>query len=308
MEIAKLLQEKNLIESRLETLIFGSVEVRSNKNKKFIYVHFRDNGKLRSKYVGEYSSDLYNVILENNNIARTYKKRLREIKRELSKENYVEEAISKDVALNIDLAKRNIVESIYKQAMLEGVATTYSDTETLVNGGIVNNMKADDVQKVINLKHAWEFILSKGVIEYPSNFALVSEINAIVQEGLSYDAGNLRSVPVAIGGAKYVPPLPFESQVKKDICNIINSGEPVLDRAINVLLYVKKKQLFLDGNKRTAVIFANHVLIKNAGGLIVVPAELINEYKKVLVAYYEDEDQKGEIVRFLKDKCHQSLK
>lgn len=33
-----------------------------------------------------------------------------------------------------------MVDSIYKQAMLEGVATTYSDTENIVNGGKVMNM------------------------------------------------------------------------------------------------------------------------------------------------------------------------
>ena len=308
MNLAKLLQEKNLIEARLGKLIYGSIEVRDGNNKRFLYVHFRENGRLRSRYVGEYSTDLYNVVLENNNAARAYKKRLREINKELSNANYVEGTIDAEVALNADLARRNLVDSVYKQAMLEGVATTYSDTETLVNGGVVHDMTADDVLKIINLKHAWEFILSKGAIEYPSDFAVVSEINAIVQEGLSYDAGNLRSVPVAIGGTKYVPPHPFESQVKEDIRNIIDADEPALDRAINILLYVKKKQLFLDGNKRTAVIFANHVLIKNAAGLIVIPAELVKEYKKVLIAYYEDEDKKSEIIKFLKEKCHRRLK
>jgi prophage maintenance system killer protein len=64
-----------------------------------------------------------------------------------------------------------------------------------------------------------------------------------------------------------------------------------------------KKQLFLDGNKRTAIIFANHYLISHALGLIVVPVEKVNDYKKVLVSYYEDESKKAEIVSFLKDYC-----
>ena len=156
MEIAKLLEEKNVIEARLEKLVFGSIEIREQNGKKLIYVHYRDDGKQRSKYVGEYSTELYNVILENNNLARSYKKRLREIKKELGKDNYVEDGISDDVATNIDLARRNLVDSIYKQAMLEGVDTTYSDTEALVNGGRVNDMTAEDVQKVINLKRAWK--------------------------------------------------------------------------------------------------------------------------------------------------------
>lgn len=307
MEIAKLLEERNVIEARLEKLVYGSIEIREQNGKKLIYVHYRNQGRQCSKYVGEYSKELYELIVENNNIARAYKKRFREIKKELGKNNYVEEGIDDDVATNIDLARRNLVDSIYKQAMLEGVATTYSDTESLVNGGKVNDMTAKDVQKVINLKHAWEFILSPGVIQYPSNYAIVSQINAIVEEGMSFNAGRIRNVPVSIGGSSYIPPLPFEDQIREDIKNIAESNESPLDKAIEALLYIKKKQLFLDGNKRTAVIFANHILIKNAAGLIVIPAERIDEYKKLLIHYYET-NERAEIIKFLKEKCYRPLR
>ena len=221
-------------------------------------------------------------------------------------ENYIEE-ISIDVIHNIDLARMNLVDSIYKQAILEGIAATYYDVETLINGGKVNNMTAIDVQKVINLKHAWEFILSNGVIEYPSNYNIVSQINAIVEEGMSYNAGKIRNVPVTIGGCVYIPPLPFEDQVREDIRNIVESNKTPLSKAIEALLYIKKKQLFLDGNKRTAVIFANHILIKNAAGLIVIHAEKVDEYKKLLIHYYET-NEKETIIKFLKDECYISLK
>ena len=168
-------------------------------------------------------------------------------------------------------------------------------------------MTAEDAHKVLNLKHAWEFILSQGVIQYPSNYAIVSQINAIVQEGLSYDAGRIRSVPVAIGGSSYIPPLPFEDQVREDIRSIAKSDKEPLDKAIEALLYVKKKQLFLDGNKRTAVILANHILIKSAAGLIVIPAKEVGEHKRLLVDYYET-DKNEEIIKFLKDECYGPLR
>lgn len=307
MEIAKLLEEKNLIEARLEKLIYGSIEVRGRNGKKFIYVHFREQGRLVSKYVGEYSDELYNVIVTNNISVRAYKKRLREIKKELGNKNYVSEGISEEVGLNIDLAKRNLVDSIYKQAKLEGVAGTFLDTEIIVNGGKINNMTAVDVQKIINLKHAWEFILSPSVVEYKSDFSIVSQINALVEEGLSYSAGRIRNVPVSIGGSSYISPLPFESQVKEDIKEITESDKSALDKAIDALLYVKKKQLFLNGNKRTAVIFANHILVKNAAGLIAIPVEKVKEYKKLLIHYYET-DEKEEITKFLKEKCYRPLR
>lgn len=63
-----------------------------------------------------------------------------------------------------------------------------------------------------------------------------------------------------------------------------------------------KKQLFIDGNKRTAVIFANHYLIRNGLGIVVIPAENVNEYKKHLINYYEDKDLVS-IKKFLKIKC-----
>ena len=49
--------------------------------------------------------------------------------------------------------------------------------------------------------------------------------------------------------------------------------------------------------------FANHYLITHALGLLVIPAELVSEYKKILVSYYEDENKKGVISDFLKNKC-----
>ena len=67
-----------------------------------------------------------------------------------------------------------------------------------------------------------------------------------------------------------------------------------------------KKQIFLDGNKRTAVLFANHILIKNGRGLIVIPAEKVNEYKKLLIDYYETDKTKA-IIDFIKKDCYLPL-
>lgn len=84
---------------------------------------------------------------------------------------------------------------------------------------------------------------------------------------------------------------------------VMLNNEEGIDLAIDLVLYVMKKQLFLDGNKRTAIIFANHYLISHALGLIVVPADKVDEYKKVLVSYYENELMKPDIANFLKEKC-----
>lgn len=299
--IATLVEEKALIIKKLKNLYYGSIEIREVKENKYIYVHRREDGVQVSKYVGEYSSELHNLILENNILAKDLKSRLRKINKELKNYQYIENELSEEVETNRALAYRNLVDSIYKQAMLEGVATTYSDTETIIEGGKVNGMSANDVSKVINLKHAWEFILNKGVLQYPSNYAVLCQINSIVESGFSVVAGKIRSIPVKIGGSTYIPPLPIEEQVKEQLMDIL-SIEDVTERSIKALLYIMKKQLFLDGNKRTAVIFANHILISNGKGLIVIPSEDVGEYKKLLVKYYENDDEKT-ITDFLLKKA-----
>ena len=86
----------------------------------------------------------------------------------------------------------------------------------------------------------WEFILGEGVITYPTNYAVLCQINEIVEEGFSYTAGKLRSVPVTIGGSKYIPPIPFETQIKEDLLDIL-SKPASYEVAIELLLYVIKK-------------------------------------------------------------------
>ena len=143
--------------------------------------------------------------------------------------------------------------------------------------------------------------MNKDVVCYPSNYVILCQINELVEEGFSYTAGKIRSVPVKIGGTDYIPPIPFEDQVKQELQDILNQTS-IIDRAIDSLLYIMRKQIFLDGNKRTAVIFANHILIKNGKGLIVIPAEKVDEYKKLLVNYYETNDNTN-IKKFIVDCC-----
>ena len=306
IEIMNLLQSKQILERELQLLVYGSVEIRENNSNKYIYVHYREDGIALTKYVGEYSEELYNLILNNNIKAKGLKKQFREITKKLKQYNYVEEKLSLDVEKNIDFAKRHLVDSIYKQAILEGVAVTFADTESIIKGGKVNNMTSEDVLKIVNLKHAWEFILNKNVILSETNFALLCEINKLIEEGFYYTAGQIRNVPVTIGGTKWKPNLPIESVIKEELKEIFDKEMDDVDKAIELLLYIMKKQVFIDGNKRTSVIFSNHYLISKGKGIIAIPAELTKEFKDLLISYYEEKD-KGEIKKFIKDRCYLSM-
>ena len=305
-EIMNLLQDKQILEHELQSLAYGSIEIRENDSNKYIYVHYRDGGVPLTKYVGEYSEELYNLVLNNSIKAKELKKQIREIEKKLKQLNYTEEELSENVKQNIDFAKRNLVDTIYKQAVLEGVATTFADTESIIEGGKVNNMTSEDILKIVNLKHAWEFILNKNVILSETNFALLCEINKMVEEGFYYSAGKVRNVPVTIGGTKWKPELPIESAIKEELEEIFNKKMNDIDKAIELLLYTMRKQVFIDGNKRTSVIYSNHYLISKGKGIIAIPTELTEEFKKLLIPYYEGKDEK-QIKKFIKEKCYMSI-
>lgn len=305
-EIMNLLQNKQTLTNKLNNLIYGSVEIREKDSNKYIYVHYREDGILLTKYVGEYSDNLYNLIINNNIKSKELKKEIKKIEKRLKQLNYTDEELSQKIEICIDFAKRHLVDTIYKQAILEGVATTFADTESIIEGGKINNMTSEDVLKIVNLKHAWEFILNKNVILSDTNFSLLCEINKFVQEGFYYSAGKIRTVPVSIGGTKWTPEFPIESIIKEELDDIFNKKISDIDKAIEILLYIMKKQIFIDGNKRTSIIFTNHFLISKGKGIIVIPAELTEEYKDLLINYYEGKD-KTKIKKFLKEKCFMKI-
>lgn len=302
-KIIELLKEKQLKQYELDNLIYGSIEIRTNDSKKYIYTHSKEAGIQTTKYVGEYSEETHNLILNNNIKAKELKKRIRQIDRELRNLDYVDEELSRKVSINIDFARRHLADTIYKQAILEGVSATLSDTENILEGAKVSGMTPDDIMKIINLKHSWEFILNKNVILSPTNYSILCTINKLIEEGFYYNAGSLRTTPVKIGGTNWVPELPVESDIKDEIDNIINKKKNYVDIAIDLLLYVVKKQMFIDGNKRTSVVFANHFLVSKGKGLLVIPSEKVEEYKKILIEYYETNNG-SKISKFLKEKCY----
>jgi prophage maintenance system killer protein len=302
-EIQFLLQRKADCQARINLIPYdGSPEIKENKSGKYLYIRKRIGSRLTSTYVDVYSDDLYQLLLKNARELRQLKKEVRQINKQLANLGYEATELNLRVLQNLDFARANMKANIYDQAVLEGVATTFPQTEDIIDNGTVNGMKADDIQKILNLKHAWEFILDNDVIQAKSDYYLLCHIAMLVNEGFFTNGGQIRGVPVSIGRSTYKPPIPLESIVKETILTITDSNDKPIDVAIKLCLYCMKTQVFIDGNKRASVIFANHYLIGHGQGFLVIPEEHIPEFKKLLVAYYEREDIQ-KISDFLKSNC-----
>lgn len=306
-EIQELLRSRADLHARLNLMPYdGTPEIKERGDGKYLYIRKRVAGKLTSTYVGVYTEELYNLLLRNSRETREIRKQLRHIEKQLAAAGYSDDELPDDVINNIAFARVNMKNNIYNQAVLEGVATSFPQTEEIIDNGKVSGMTATDVQKILNLKHAWEFILDKDVIASKSDYYMLSYIARLVNEGFFADGGRIRGVPVTIGGSSYIPPIPNEIDIKDEIIEIIDDDADAIDIAIKLCLYCMKTQIFLDGNKRASVIFANHYLISHGGGFLVIPEKEVPEFKNLLVKYYEGEDI-SIISDFMKKNCWKTM-
>lgn len=200
---------------------------------------------------------------------------------------------------NIFLAKRNIVDSIWKSANLEGINITFPETNAIYEKLKIKNADIAEVNTILNLKHAWREILN--TINEELNLEYICKIHKEVAKDEALDWGVLRTGIVGISGTDYIPKIPIQEEVEEQLKKI-KDIRPNTMRCIRLMLYLMKSQLFWDGNKRTAMLIANKEMIKNGNGIISIPIEDITEFNELLSHYYSyDEDEK--LIEFIYQKA-----
>ena len=192
---------------------------------------------------------------------------------------------------NVFVAKRNIVDYIWKSANLEGIDVTYSETQDIYDGGIVNGLTVDKIIAINNLKYSWQFILENDNIDY--DFKLLCHLHKLTCDKLVLDGdlGRLRTTPVNIGGTSWKPLFPIESQIKEELEALLNQPlKTKTEIAIEIMLWIMRRQMFIDGNKRVAMLFANKIMIDNGCGIITIAQENQPTFFEKLIKFYETGD------------------
>lgn len=198
----------------------------------------------------------------------------------------------------VELAKRLLVDSIWKSANLEGLGTSFPRTVAILNNRKVETSK-EEVMFIVNMKNTWEFMLEN--LDYNDCFMFISELNKQVAPNLFYGAGEVRKVNVSIGGTPWKPEIPVESVIYDDI-HALNEIKDVELRALKYFCYITRTQIFIDGNKRVAQLMANKVLIENNIGVFQISIEYMNKFKDMLLRFYESNNDE-EIVGFMRKYC-----
>lgn len=198
----------------------------------------------------------------------------------------------------VDMAKRLLIDSIWKSANLEGLGTTFPKTEAIL-ANAPTETKSEEVLFVINMKRAWQFLLDN--LDSPNNIMLLREYNKIVGELLFRNNGEIRTFPVQTGGTSWEPELPNNADIAERLQEI-DRLENIELKALKYFCFAARTQMFADGNKQVAQLIANKVLIENNIGIFQIPIEKLERFKTLLIVFYETNADET-IISFMKEFC-----
>lgn len=184
--------------------------------------------------------------------------------------------------------ERFVIEMSWKSARIEGNTYTLLDTERLIKEGIASPTNTPaETQMILNHKSAFAFVREQSTITTLAR-SYIEQVHALLMQELLTDIG-LRKSSVGITGSAYRP-LDNQFQIQEALDALIstaNSRESVFDKALTVLLGISYIQPFVDGNKRTARLVANGILLAHGGAPL--SYRNVDEvlYRASLLAFYE---------------------
>lgn len=181
------------------------------------------------------------------------------------------------------------VDLSWKSSQIEGNTYSLLETERLLKDKQTASGKTkEEAIMLLNHKDALDFVLD--IPDYLKELSVhrIEDIHSILTKELEVDR-NIRHRRVGITGTNYRP-LDNEFQIREALentCTLVNGKDNVFEKALLTLVLLSYIQAFVDGNKRTARITSNAVLIAN--GYCPISFRTVDsiDYKKALLMFYE---------------------
>ena len=177
----------------------------------------------------------------------------------------------------------------WKSSQIERNTYSLLETERLLKESKTAEGKTkEEAVMLLNHKDALRFVLDNPDYLKELTTSHIEDIHQLLTKELSVDRG-IRTRRVGIIGTKYHP-LDNEFQIREalsDTCSLINSRDNVFEKALLILILLSYIQPFADGNKRTARITSNAILIAN--GYCPISFRTVDsiDYKKAMLIFYE---------------------
>ena len=189
------------------------------------------------------------------------------------------------------LAKKKWDENVYCGMRMENRAVTFPQTKTILQGVNVPSVQLNDIQAILNMRDAWQFLLSS--MDQPVTLDYLCKINEYIARNEALEWGKLRTGSVMISGTDYLPPVPTDETVAAELTKILTADTSATAKALEAFVWGARGQFFWDGNKRTSMTLANKILIAAGVGFLTITDRHMEKFNELLVNYYNTGDSEA---------------
>lgn len=182
------------------------------------------------------------------------------------------------------LLTQKLPQLIVMNARLEDVKVTESEVKKVLQMAMGTSLAQTDYDVVAQLSLAWKMILAETG---PVNLALEQRVNTIIDLD-SAAPGMLRNGTgsVMTTRGEFMPPEINEKQEAAYLNELLTSTKSTTEKALTLMYHNMRNQLFYDGNKRTALIIANKLMLDQGAGLICIPLAKFTTWMNKLTSFY----------------------
>jgi len=189
------------------------------------------------------------------------------------------------------LAKKKWDENVYCGMRMENRAVTFPQTKTILQGVNVPSVQLNDIQAILNMRDAWQFLL--GSMDQLVDLEYLCKINEYIARNEALEWGKLRTGSVMISGTDYLPPVPSADTVAAELAEILTADTTATAKALEAFAWGARGQFFWDGNKRTSMTLANKILIAAGAGFLTITDKYMERFNTLLVEYYHTGDSEA---------------
>ena len=202
------------------------------------------------------------------------------------------------------LAKKKWDENVYCGMRMENRAVTFPQTKTILQGVNVPSVQLNDIQAILNMRDAWQFLL--GSMDQPVTLDYLCKINEYIARNEALEWGKLRTGSVMISGTDYLPPVPSAEAVAAELAEILTADTSATAKALEAFVWGARGQFFWDGNKRTSLTAANKVLLSGGAGILTITDKHMERFNVLLLDYYNT-GKAEKLKQFLYENAIQGL-
>lgn len=185
--------------------------------------------------------------------------------------------------------ERLAVDLSWKSSQIEGNTYTLLETERLLlDKETATGKSKEEAVMLINHKETIDFISANPDFLNTITVTKIEEIHYLLIKELSISR-NIRKSRVGISGTNYRP-LDNEFQIIEALektCDLVNRKNDVFEKALLALVLISYIQPFNDGNKRTARIVCNAILMSEMHCPVSFRTVDSLTYKKAMLLFYE---------------------